>query len=277
MDLSWFEGMILGLLSGFADVLPVSAQAHRSIFLKIIGVDSQPALMALFVDLAILGALYVGCGNQLRRISRQLRLARIPKKKRQRPLDVRTLMEFRLLRVMLIPVILSVFLYQKTSAWSTRLNITALFLVVNAVILYLPNLLPSGNKDSRSMSGLEGLLMGLGGAASILPGVSSVGVSSSIASVCGAERSFGLNMVYLMQMAVVAVRIIFDFSVIFSTGLVFTLGILLTCVFAALAAFVGAFFGIRLMRTIAVNVGFSIFSYYCLGAALFAFILYLIV
>lgn len=276
--MNWFESLIFGLLSGFADVLPVSAQAHKTMILKIFGADSEPALLRLMIHLAILAALYYSCSNHIMRISRQLKLSRVPKKKRKRPLDLRTIMEFRLLRMMVIPVIASFFLYQKTESWGTRLNITAIFLVLNAVILYLPNLLPTGNKDARSMSRLEGLLMGLGGAASVLPGVSSVGAATAVASMCGAERSFALNLTYLMHMVVTIGLIVFDLIALVGAGISgITFGILLSYLLAAVAAFLGAFFGIRLMRMLAVNTGFSAFSYYCVGAALLSFVLYLMV
>lgn len=277
-DMNWFESLIFGLVSGFADVLPVSAQAHKMIIMKIFGADSEPALLRLVIHLAILAALYYSSSNYILRISRQLRLSRIPRRKRKRPLDVRTLMEFRLLRTMVIPVIASFFVYQKTAEWGTRLNITAIFLVINGVILYLPNLLPSGNKDARSMSGLEGMLMGLGGAASVLPGVSSVGAATAVASVCGAERTFALNLTYLMHMAVTVGLIFFDLLALMEAGIsAVTFGMLLICLLAAVAAFLGAFFGIRLMRMMAVNIGYGVFAYYCIGAALFSFLLYLMV
>lgn len=276
--MNWFENLIFGLLSGFADVLPVSAQAHKTMILKLFGADGEPELLRLMIHLAILAALYYSCSSHIMRISRQLKLSRIPKKKRKRPLDLRTIMEFRMLRTMIIPVIASFFLYQKTESWGTRLNLTAIFLVLNAVILYLPNLFPTGNKDARSMSGLEGLLMGLGGAASVLPGVSSVGAATAVASMCGAERSFALNVTYLMHMVVTIGLIVFDFIALIDVGIsAITFGILLSYLLAAAAAFLGAFFGIRLMRMLAVNIGYSAFAYYSIGAALLSFVLYLMV
>ena len=44
---------------------------------------------------------------------------------------------------------------------------------------------------------------------------------------------------------------------------------------AGLAAFAGAWLGIRLIRALTVHMGLDIFAYYCWGAALLAFILYL--
>ena len=276
--MKWFQSIIFGLISGLSDVLPVSSQAHKAILLKIFGQNGENPLLRLFIHIAILAALYYSCSNHILRITRQLRLSRIPKKKRKRPLDVRTLMEFKLLRMMVIPALLGLLAYNRVAELGTKLQFTAVFLVLNAVILFLPSLLPTGNKDARSMSALEGLLMGLGGAVSVLPGVSAVGASTAVASVCGAERTFALNLSYLMHMVLTVALIGFDFAAIFAEGLAnITGGILFTYILAAAAAFGGAWAGIKAMRLLAVNIGYTVFALYSIGAALLSFLLYLMV
>lgn len=277
MDLNWLECLILGLVSGFSDVLPVSAQAHKAIFLKIFGMNGEPALLRFAVHIGILAALYYGCFAHIRRLVRQLKLSRIPKKRRKRPLDAKTLAEFKVLRIMVIPVILSLFLYAKTSGWNYRLNLTAAFLMLNGVILYLPRLMPSGNKDGLSMSILDSLLIGFGSAMAVLPGVSSVGGALSVASVCGAERKFGLELAYLGHIVLTAGLVILDVLSLAASNIVFSLPILICCGFAAVAAAAGTYLGMRVMRILAANIGFSVFPFYCFGAALFSFLLYLFV
>ena len=55
-----------------------------------------------------------------------------------------------------------------------------------------------------------------------------------------------------------------------------TFGIVLVCLATGLAAFVGTFLGIRLLRAARKSIGFSIFAFYCWGLALFLFLLNLI-
>ena len=276
--MNWFESVVFGLISGLSDVLPVSSQAHKAILLKLFGENGEDPLLRLFIHAAILAALYYCCSNHIQRILRQLRLSRVPKKKRKRPLDTRTLMEFKLLRMILVPVLLSLVAYNRTQPWGIQLNLTAIFLLLNGVILFLPNLLPTGNKDARSMSALEGLLMGIGGAVSVLPGVSAVGGANAVASVCGAERSFALNLTYLMHMVLTMALIAFDVTAVFAAGVSgITVAAVIRYLVAAAAAFGGAYVGIRAMRMLAVNIGFSIFAFYSFGAALLSFMLYLMV
>ena len=274
--MKWFQSLIIGFFSGIADILPVSAQAHKAVLLTLFGVEQEPPLLRMFIHIAVFCGLYMSCQQQILRMVRQQQLSKIPKHRRKRPVDLRILLDIRLLVTMLIPVILGFFFYQKATALYGKLAWIALFLVLNGVILYLPNILPSGNKDSRSLSRLEAVLMGLGGAVSVLPGVSSVGSMCSVGSVCGAERSYILNISLLMHMVITAGLIFFDFISLFTIGFgVVGFAGFLSCLLAAGAAFVGTYYGIKIMRAMAVNIGFSVFAYYSIGLAMMAFVLYL--
>jgi len=276
MDLNWFQSMLFGLVSGLTDILPVSAQAHKAILLKLFGLSSEPIILRFMIHIATFAGLYYCCQGHILRISRQLRLARIPKKRRKRPLDTRTLMDYKLLRMMILPVIISFIFYQKISKWNHSLNWIALFVLMNAVIMYLPVLMPSGNKDSRSFSPFEGLLMGFGGATAIVPGISSVGSTLTVFQLRGADRVFALNMTLLLQMAVSAGMVVMDIITMSSVGIgIISFTAIVYCILSAAAAFAGVFLGIKVLRILAVNIGFNMFAFYNLGLALFSFILFL--
>ena len=182
MDLNWFESFLYGLFSGLTDILPVSAEAHRILMLKCFGIQSHTELMKLFAHLGVFGAMYFSCRKQIVRIHRARRLARVPKRRRRRPLDTRSLMDFSLLRTMLIPVILGFFLNRYTEPLKEKLIWIAALLFLNGIILYIPQFFSTGNRDSRMLSRVEGLLVGLGGALGILPGISCLSLSVATAS-----------------------------------------------------------------------------------------------
>lgn len=274
--MNWFQSLIIGFFSGITDILPVSAQAHKAVLMTLFGVEQEPPLLRMFMHIAVFCGLYMSCQQNILRMIRQKQLARIPKNRRKRPVDLRILLDIRLLVTMAIPVILGLFFYRKATVLNDRLPWIALLLVVNGVILYLPNILPSGNKDSRSLSRLEAVLMGLGGAASVLPGISTVGSICSVGSVCGAERSYILDISLMMHMVMTAGLMFFDFISLFTVGFgVAGFTGILCCMLAAIAAFVGTYYGIKIMRAMAVNIGFGIFAYYSIGLAMMAFVLYL--
>ncbi len=278
MELSWFKSLLFGLFSGLLDILPVSAQAHSVLLLKFFGLKSSSDIMNLLIHLAVFGALYYSSQSHLVRMNRARALARVPKRKRKRPLDVRSMMDWSLLKTMMLPALLGVFLRQYTAGIGSNLMLIALFLFLNGVILYAPQFFPTSNRDSRTLSRIEGLLMGLGGAASAVPGISAIGATLSIASLCGVDRMYGLNMALMMNMAVSAGLAFLDILAIASNGIeALSFLILVRYIFSAAAAFCGTMLGIRLMRRLAAGHGYSLFGVYCWGLALFTFILNLIV
>ncbi len=277
MDLSWLESILFGILSGLMDILPVSAQAHKVLALKFFGVRGSSALLELFVHSAVAGAIFYNCQAHLIRMRRARALARIPKKKRKRPLDTRSLMDWSMLKTMAVPTVLGLLLYRYSGKIQTNFLLLALFLFINGIILYIPQFFPTSNRDSRTLSRVEGLLMGLGPVAAILPGISPVGATVSIASVCGVERGYGLTMALLVTMIFDLGLAVYDGIAILNGGLdAVSLMLVLRCLMAGIAAFGGATLGIRVLRRFSENHGYSLFGVYCWGLSLFTFILNLI-
>lgn len=279
MDLSWLESVLYGFVSGFADILPVSAQAHRILLLKVFGHTGRSDLLQVMIYLGIFAALYFTSQKHLVRMTRALKLSRVPKRRRKRPLDTRSLMDFRFLRTALIPVVLVLFAYRYVAPISNTLLYVVLLLFLNGVILYIPQYMPAGNRDSRTLSRVEGLLMGIGGAAGILPGISGLGTSTAVASVCGVDRDYALTTALMMNMVFTAGMAVISFLNLLSNGLVETLSfmMLLRYLVTALAAFGGTLLAVRILRTMAANNGYGLFGFYCWGMALFTFILNILV
>lgn len=276
MELNWLQALIVGLVSGIAEILPVSAEAHRALMLKLFGEASEPVLLRLLIHLTTLAALYYCCRTHIIRMTRADKLAKIPKRRRKRPLDTRSLMDLSLLKTTLIPIVLGFLLYSKTRTLGSNLVLTAAFLFVNGVILYIPQYLPGSNKDSRSLTRLEGLMMGLGAAASTLPGISCVGAGVSIGSICGMDQKYALHTSLMMNLFMTVGYIVFDIIALVTGGMGgLSFSMVLSCLLAAAAAFAGVFLGVRLLQKAADSVGYSVFGFYCWGAALFIFILYL--
>lgn len=274
MDLNWMESVIYGFLSGLMDIVPLSAQAHRILLMKFFGISGGTDVMRLAVHIGVFGGLYYSCQSQIVRINRARALARVPKRRRKRPLDTRSLMDWSMLKTMLIPMVVGLFLYKYNTAMRDNLLLVAIFLLVNGIILYVPQFLPGGNRDSRTLTRLEGFLMGLGATASTLPGISAVGAAVSIGSVCGVERGFCLSMALMMNLALNLGLAIVDVFTLFTNGLgVFSFGILIRYLATGLTAFGGCLLGIKIMRILSGNHGYSGFAFYCVGLSLFTFVL----
>lgn len=277
MTLNWLQSLVYGLVAGLADILPISSRAHKLLLLKLFGITGGTELMDLMIHLGLVAALFISCQSILLRFNRARALARVPKRKRRRPLDERSLMDHSLLRTMLVPVILGLILYRKALPIESKLPLLALMLLLNGIFLYIPQFLPTSNRDSRTLSRVEGLLMGIGGGLSAIPGFSAMGLSNAIGSVCGVERGFALNMTLLMNMYLNVGLIVHDIISLAEIGLKGTsFEAVLRCLCAGVAAFGAAFLSIRLVRRLFREHDYTGFSFYCIGLALFIFILNLL-
>ena len=277
MDLNWFESLIYGLVSGLTNFLPVSSQAHEALMLKLFGAAGGP-LIRLVVHAAVWEALYLALRGDIEQMLHARQLAKIPPRRRTRQPDQQRLLDFRLVQTAAVPMLLAFVLMPFVNGWNTDLSKIACFLLVNGLILYIPRHLRSANKDSRSMSGLDGVLMGLCGALAVLPGISRVGAVTAAASARGADKEHALRWSFLLELAAMLVLVVLDAVELYNVGIsAVDTQLVIGCVLAAATAFGGAVLGIQTMRFLAVRTGFSGFAYYSWGVALFTFILYLTV
>ena len=275
MDLSWFQSLIIGLISGVAEVLPVSARAHRLLFLKMFGLREEGAVLLLMVHISVAAALYFCCRSHIVRMIRAQRVARVPKKRRKRPLDGEGLSDFSLLKTAVIPVILAFLLYSKISVLVGKPVYISALLLINGIILYVPQYLPGSNKTSGSMTRIDALYFGLGGALATLPGISCVGSTVSIASIRGMDLKKALDLGLLLNIPMNLGFAVYDLIRLFGNGGSVTFSQLLTGLLAGMVAFAGVIFGVRMLRKIVENMGYSVFAFYSWGLALLSFILFL--
>ena len=276
MNLNLLESLIYGLFSGLTEILPVSGQAHRNLMLQLLGESGENPLLSILIHIGVLGALYYHCQNHILRMIRAQKLSRIPKRKRKRPLDVRSLMDLSLLKTMAIPVMIGLLVYSRAQVLSSKRILASVLLFINGIILYVPQFLPGSNRDSRTLSRVEGLCMGAGGAFSVLPGISPMGAVTSVASVCGVDKRYGFDMTCLLCMILMVGRIIYNVLAFIAAGMGgVSFLTLVGYILAGAAAFGTALLALRLLRRLAAERGFAVFAYYCWGMALFTFILYL--
>ncbi len=277
MDINWLESLLLGLISGITEFMPVSSQAHELLLLRLFGTDQAHPLMLFFIHIGVLTALIFSSSVQLKRMQREYRYAKLPPRRRRRQPDRQIVLDVALLKGAILPMALGMLFYQRAQIAAGKLHIAALLLFLNGLLLYALQYLPRGNKDSRHMSKLDSLFLGIVAAVSIFPGLSRTGLTSGIATARGADTAQAYKWALYLGIPAVIIMLCFDIFTVFVTGFAgigFVFVIL--CLLSAVAAYFGALASITFMRSFTVHNGFAGFSYYCWGAALFMFILYLI-
>ena len=276
MELNVIESVFYGAVSGFTEFLPVSSFAHQRLLLDLLGKEGSSVLLNLFVHIGLLIAVLASYGGYLKRSSIEYQYLRKSSRRRKREPNLQFALDFGFVKFAVIPMALSFLLYPRVSAWGEESLFLSLFLLLNGLLLYIPIITARGNKDSRNMSSLDGILFGIAGALGVLPGVSRIGASASIAIARGAEPVEGYKWSMLLSIPALAVMLLVDLYLLFITGIgsVSFLTIAIYLLSGCVAYFSGSI-AISLVKNIASNKGIAGYSYYCWGAALFIFILYL--
>lgn len=277
MNISMIESLIYGLVCGFAEFLPISSTAHRNILNCLFGVDHEEPLMAMFLHIGALLALLVSSRSLLQRLQRELEVKRIARRRSRRQPDEMAVLDMALVKTACIVMLIGFAFSFQASAWNGNLPMIAIFLILNGIVLHLPLYLPKGNKDARTMSRLDAVLLGIGSALTVIPGVSRVGITTSFGIARGATPQNAYKWGLLISIPALAAIIVLDLVSVVTAGLgELDFSFILQCIMCGCTAYIGATGGISAMKMIVHRSGIENFSYYCWGAALFTFILYMI-
>lgn len=272
--MSWLESIIYGIISGLSTFLPVSSQGQGALYLQLIGAGKEPSYQ-LAVHIGCLLAVFVSCGAELSKFSRERRIAALPKNRRKRQPDGKTMLDIRLIKAIVFPLVLvGCLLLWFSMGWSNAPWLNACYLALNGLILFIPQYFPTANKDSRSLSPLDSLLIGIAGGIGCFGGLSGLGTMVSAASLRGADKRYFLGIALILMIPILLLGAVFDVVSIVAFGSPgFSLwNFFLSGIFSA----VGGYCSIGIIRFYTVKSGYSGFAYYCWGAAMLSLILYLI-
>lgn len=273
--MDWLWTVLYGFVAGLAEFLPLSSPAHQSISAALFGLAAAAPLRQFLIRGACLAGLLSSCGTDLNKLRRDGHMARLPARRRKRPVDSRSIATNRLLNVAVFPLVIGLVFYRRANMWVSSLAGITIFLLINGILLFLPQYIRSGNKDGRNLSLLDGLLMGIAGAFSVFPGISRMSTIHFAASARGADKSYALQFALYLSVPALIVMLVFDAVAIFAGIEALSFLVIIQYLLAMVAAYFGSTFAISLMRSLSVRTGYGGFAYYCWGMALISMIIYL--
>ena len=273
---SFLESIFYGLVSGLTEFLPVSSLGHQSLMMRLFGLADREPARDVFVHIGILVALITACRSMFNYAMTKQRVA--TNTRRGRRVEYRDSYDLRLVKAAVLPMVLGFIIYFSARSVEKHMLLLSLMFIINGIIVMVPEYTRRGNKDGRFMSGWDSIALGLFGALSAFPGISRSASMSFYTSMRGVDRGHGLNWFFLLSVPALLLLILIDIINLFvlPLGSVTFLGFIGYLV-SAIAAFVGGHLGVSLMRYLSVHKGYVGFAYYSWGAAMFSFVLYLIV
>ncbi len=200
--MGWFEAIVLGIVQGLTEFLPISSSAHVSIVGQLLFEGKDPG--AAFTAVTQLGtetAVLVYFWHDIVRIIRKWSLALVGKHDRQDP-DVRM---GWLVIVGSIPIVVLGLLFQDAiDTWLRSLWITVAMLAGVGVVLWFADRFADRNeRELTDLTWPHGLLFGLFQACALIPGVSRSGATISGGLFLGYKRVAATRYAFLLAVPAV--------------------------------------------------------------------------
>ena len=290
--MSVFQAIILGIVQGLTEFLPVSSSGHLAIMKNLLGVNTDTGilfdvLLHFATLIAVFAVMYKDiiklivdffqivrdvCINIGRFFSN---LTAIHKK----PYIVIASTSYRKFVIMLIistiPTgILGVLLSEVVDSASTALLSPGICLIATGLILFLADLLKEGRKKPKTANYGDALAIGVTQGISVLPGLSRSGTTITACLLCGFDRKFAVKYSFIMSMPAILGAMILELKDIGGTHLAGN-EIAAYIIGMVIAAVVG-FFAIRIMLNVVMNRYFKFFAFYCLIIGAISIIGYLV-
>lgn len=187
--MSWFEALILGLLQGLTEFLPVSSSGHLELGGALFGLENPDDFFTF--NIIVHGATFLSVVVVFWKDIVELILNFFRFKWNA---EMKFLM---LLLVSAIPTAIVGLLFedQIESIFEGRVVLVGLMLLVTATLLFITRFIP---KNHKQVTWKSAMVIGLAQTLAIMPGISRSGATISTALFFGIERSQAIRFSFLM-------------------------------------------------------------------------------
>ena len=205
--MSYLFSILMGILQGVTEFLPVSSSGHLTLFQYFFGQDPESTDM-LFTILLHFGTLISVCVYYWRDVLGMIRefflgLAAIFSRKGTtgRPPEARRLV------LMVIVATLPLFAVLLVKDWLdaafSNVTFVSLALIATGFILFFSDRMAKGHKHARTATMKDALIVGCVQAVATLPGLSRAGTTISAGMMVGFDRTFAVRFSFLMSLPAV--------------------------------------------------------------------------
>lgn len=278
--MEWFEAILLGLIQGLTEFLPVSSSGHLEIGKVLLGVETTDDLLfTTMVHAATVLSTIVVFRNQIWDLLKGFFCGLKGVRIENRALVCNDQTDYLLKMVVsMIPVfVVGVFFKDYVEGLFGSINVVGVALVVTALLLFFSDyaskfggkLQQKENTYRNGISYWQALVVGLGQAFAVVPGLSRSGTTISTGLICGVKREVMAQFSFLMVLVPILGETFLELvGGEFGASSVGAVSLVLG--FAS--AFLSGLFACKVMIALVKKARLSWFALYCLLAAAAIFI-----
>ena len=273
------NAVILGLVQGIAEFLPISSSGHLAIMQDLFGMTTAEEGHLVFDVLLHLGTLvsifvmYWGdIAGMVREVFAVLRGGRTADGRPARNLPQARL--FLMIVFATLPLVLVLPVNNYVEQLYYMPAFVGAMLILTGALLYVSDRMPRGHKNEKNMRIRDALVIGLCQCVATIPGLSRSGTTITAGIATGLDRTFAMKFSFLMSIpAVLGANLL---SLVDAIGGGIDVSLLPAYLLGMLAAMLSGIAAIWLMKFISKKSRFGGFAYYCLGAGVLTIILSLV-
>ena len=266
--MGFLSSIFLGLVQGIAEFLPISSSGHLSLFQHFFGLTEAGLFFDVLLHLGTLIAVFVyDWRDSVNLVKAFLRLVTglFSKKKkgaRKGRKDPGARMILMLI-VATLPLFVILPIKDKVESLYSNTIFVGCALIVTGCILFFSDRMAKGKKTVRSATLLDALLVGVGQAVAVVPGLSRSGTTISAGMLRGFSRKFAVRFSFLLSIPAVLGANIISIGDAVAAGI--DTSLLPAYIAGTVVAAVSGYFAIRLVNSLADKGKFGSFAYYCWG------------
>lgn len=268
--MSLLTSIVLGLIQGVSEFLPISSSGHLAIAEYILGktgIGTPPDFYDVLLHMGTLVAVFVAYWADIKAMFFELfeGIGDIAHRSTPTPLPPARRLIF-LIILGTLPLFLVLPFKDQIEGLSNNIYFVAVALLLTGCLLFASDRVRRGRKSERSATVLDVLLVGVGQAVATCPGISRSGTTITTGCFVGFERKFAVRFSFLLSIPAVLGANILTLKDAAEAGIewgqvpVYLVGVVV-------AALVG-YACIRLLKMIAEKGKFGWFAYYCWAVGL---------
>ena len=261
--MSYLTSILLGLIQGIAEFLPISSSGHLAIAQNLLGLNTEiPEFFDVLLHLGTLLAVFVAYWQDIRDMVLEFFRGVGDIARRTTPMPVPPARRLILLIIIgTLPLFAVLPIHKKVQGLANSMGFIGGALIVTGFLLFACDLIRKGRKDERTATWLDAVIVGVGQAIATMPGISRSGMTITAGCFSGFERRFAVRFAFLLSIPAVLGANILSLKDALEAGIdwsqvpVYLVGVIV--------AAVTGYFCIRLLKTIADKGRFGAFAYYC--------------
>ena len=261
-----FKALILGLIQGLSEFLPISSSGHLANAGKIMGMNTEgPDLLSfnILLHIATLVAVFIAFYKDIKELIIAF-FGMLGDLFKGKGLDLKEYPYRRLILLLIvgtIPAVISALLFgdiiENPALWQI-----GIFLFITAILLFVSEKLSGGKKELNEMNYKHALCVGVFQGLGVLPGISRSGSTIVGGLFAGLSKKTAVRFSFLLSIPAILGALVLDIKDIFSAGnQILTIP---SVIVGMLAAALSGYFSIRFLLKLVEKSKLSYFSNYCI-------------